>query len=143
MVPAHFRKPVTESSRGENTLYVTRHEDWNCLIGFGKSYYEKLASEIDLAHEIALRAGQPFDRAARDLVFGNIVEIAYDNSGRLIIPSYLREIVEVDDHLYFHATRETFTMWAPDVLDRQEGPQWAVAKAACASFINGAGRGRK
>ena len=143
VLPANFRKLVTESSRGENTLYVTRHESWNCLIGFGKSYCEKLDAEIDRDHEMAVRAGQPFDRAARDLVFGNIVEIAYDNSGRLIIPAYLREIAGIDDQVYFHATRETFTMWAPDVLDRQEGSQWAVAKAACASFMNSAGRGRK
>ena len=143
VLPAHFRKLVTESSRGENILYVTRHEDWNCLVGFGRSYYEKLDSEIDKAEENALRIGQPFDRATRDLVFGNIVEIAYDNSGRLIIPSYLREIVEVDEHLYFHATRETFSMWAPHVLDAREGPQWAVAKAACASFMNGASRGAR
>jgi MraZ protein len=143
VLPAHFRKVVTESSRGENTLYVTRHEQWNCLIGFGKSYYEKLDTEIDRDHEMALRAGQPFDRAARDLVFGNIVEIAYDNSGRLIIPSYLRDIVAIDEAVYFHATRETFTMWAPDVLEQQDGPQWAVAKAACASFATGPGRARK
>ena len=143
MLPAHFRKLVTESSRGENLLYVTRHDDWNCLVGFGKSYYDKLDSEIDRAEENAIRIGQSFDRAARDLIFGNIVEIAYDNSGRLIIPSYLREIVEVDEQLYFHATRETFSMWAPHVLEQQEGPHWAVAKAACASFMNGANRGAR
>ena len=143
MLPAHFRKAVSESSRGENSLYVTRHEDWNCLIGFGRSYYDKLDSEIDQAHELAIRAGQPFDRGLRDLVFGNIVEIAFDNSGRLILPAYLRDIVEVDDHLYFHATRETFTMWAPHVLERQEGAHWAVAKAACASFMNGAAKGAR
>ncbi len=143
VLPAHFRKLVTESSRGENILYVTRHEAWNCLIGFGKGYYEKLDSEIDRDHENALRAGQPFDRAARDLVFGNIVDIVYDNSGRLIIPTYLRGTVEIDDQIYFHATRETFTLWAPHVLEQQEGPQWAVAKAACASFLNGSGSARK
>lgn len=143
VLPAHFRKLVTESSSGENTLYVTKHDSWNCLVGFGKSYNDKLASEIDRDHEMALRGGQPFDLAARDLAFGNIVDIAYDNSGRLIVPTYLREIVDIDDHVYFHATRETFTMWAPDVLEQQDGPQWAVAKAACASFLNGAGRGRK
>jgi hypothetical protein len=34
-------------------------------------------------------------------------------------------------------------MWAPHVLEQMEGPQWAVAKAACASFLNGAGKPRK
>ena len=137
VLPANFRKLVTESSRGENTLYVTHHEQWNCLEAFGKSYYDKLDAEIDRAEENAIRSGQPFDRAARNLVFGNIVEVSYDNSGRLILPAYLRDIVEIDEHLYFHATRETFTMWAPHVLEQQEGSQWAVAKAACASFLNG------
>jgi MraZ protein len=143
VLPASFRKLVTESSRGENILHVTRHDEFNCLIGFGKSYYEKLAAKIDHDHDIAIRTNQKFDRTARELIFGNIVDIAYDNSGRLIIPGYLRDIVEIDEQVYFHASREIFMMWAPHVLERQEGPQWAVAKAACASFLNGAGKARK
>lgn len=143
VLPAQFRKLVTESSGGENTLHVTRHDDLNCLIGFGKSYYDKLDSKIDQDHDLAIRTNQPFDRTSRELIFGNIVDIAYDNSGRLIIPAYLRDIVEIDEQIYFHASREIFMMWAPHVLDRQDGPQWAVAKAACASFMNSAGKAPK
>lgn len=143
VLPASFRKLVTESSRGENVLHVTRHENLDCLIGFGKSHYDNLASQIDQDYRDALQSGQPFDRTARNLIFGNIVDIAYDNSGRLIIPAYLRDIVEIDEHVYFHASREIFMMWAPHLLQQQDGPQWAVAKSACASFLNTAGKAGK
>ncbi len=143
VLPAGFRKLVTESSRGENILHVTRHDELNCLIGFGRSHYDNLASQIDQDYQDALRLGQSFDRTAHNMIFGNIVDIAYDNSGRLIIPGYLRDIVEIDEQVYFHAAREIFMMWAPHVLQQQEGAQWAVAKSACASFLNSAGKAGK
>ena len=144
LLPPHLRKIVTQSSGNQNLLFVTRHESWNCLIGFGRSYYEKLHSEIDRDHEMAIRAGLPFDRAARDLIFGDVAETSYDASGRVILPAYLRKIVGIDDGpIYFHAARELFTMWAPAVLEAQEGSQWMVARAACASFMAGQTRGRR
>jgi MraZ protein len=92
---------------------------------------------------MALRGGLPFDRAARDLIYGNIIDVSYDNSGRMVIPAYLRAIVGIDDAIYFHAAREVFTLWSPDILELQEGPQWAVAKAACASLKSAPGRERE
>ena len=61
-----------------------------------------------------------------------------------MLPRWLRELVGIDGGIYFQGAGPFFTMWSPDVLAAQEGPQWASAKAACASqMAEGAGRARK
>ena len=137
LLPASFRKGVSESSGGKNLLLVAKHPIWECLVGYGESRREGLMAEIDREYELALRAGQPFDRDMRYFQLFDCVEVGFDNSGRFIIPAHLKALVGITEGIYFQGSGPFFTLFAPDVLARQQGPQWASAQAACASLMKG------
>ena len=143
VLPAAFRKAVTESSGGKTQLLVSKHDKWDCLIGYGLSRRESLLAQIDREEEMAARAGQLFDRDMRYFQLFDCAEISFDGSGRFIIPAHLRKLAGIGEAIYIQGAGPFFTMWAPDVLARQEGPQWASAQAACASLIDDGGKGRK
>ncbi len=137
VLPAPFRKAVTESSAGKNLLYVSKHPVWDCLVGYGESRRDGLMAEIDRDHEMATRAGQPFDRDMRYFQLFDCAEVGFDNSGRFVIPAHLKALVGIGEHIFLQGSGPFFTMWAPDVVEKLEGPQWASAKAACASLMKG------
>ena len=137
LLPAPFRKAVTESSAGKNLLLVAKHPTWECLVGYGESRRAGLMAEIDRDHELATRAGQPFDRDMRYFQMFDCAEIGFDNSGRFVIPAHLKALVGIGESIYLQGSGPFFTLWAPDVLARQQGPHWASAQAACASLMKG------
>ncbi|HZU63830.1 MAG TPA: division/cell wall cluster transcriptional repressor MraZ [Novosphingobium sp.] len=143
VLPAGFRRAVSESSAGANVLLVSKHSSWPCLIGYGLSRRDSLIQQIDREEEMAARAGQPFDRDMRYFQLFDCAEISFDGSGRFIIPAHLRKLVGIGEAIYFQGSGPFFTLWAPDVLAAQEGPLWASAQAACASLLEEPGRGRK
>jgi len=140
VLPAAFRKAVTESSAGKNLLLVSKHATWPCLIGYGLSRREGLLAQIDREEEMASRAGQPFDRDMRYFQLFDDVEIGFDNSGRFVIPAHLRKLAGIGEAIYAQGAGPFFTLWAPEVLSQQDGPQWASAQAACASLLSGGAR---
>ena len=148
VLPPAFRKAVTEgatSKAGAKPLfYVAKHHKWQCLVGFGETRREGLLAEIDRDYELALKAGQPFDRDERMFQMFDCHEVGFDPSGRHVLPRHLRDLVAIGDTVFFQGSGLWFTLWAPDVLMAQAGPQWASAQAACASLMaEPAGRGRK
>ena len=144
VLPASFRRTVTESSAGKNLLLVAKHEKWDCLIGYGESRRDGLLDQIDREEQLAATARQPFDRDMRYFQLFDCTEITFDNSGRFIIPAHLRKLVGITGTIFFQGAGPFFTLWSPDVLAAQQGPQWASAQAACASMVEGEpGRGRK
>lgn len=142
VLPASFRKLVTESSENQNLLLVTLHPVYNCLQGYGTSYRDRQARLIEERAQSAFLAGEEFNADSVNAAFGDAVEVAYDNSGRLIIPAHLRDIAGITDAIYFHGFRDTFLMWAPEVLAEETDRQWLVARSACAS-LTAAAKGRK
>jgi MraZ protein len=138
VLPAAFRKTVTESSEGKGLLLVSKHDKWDCLIGYGLSRREGLMAQIDREEEMAARASQPFDRDMRYFQLFDCAEISFDGSGRFIIPAHLRALGGIGDAIYYQGAGPFFTLWSPEVLARQDGPQWASAQAACASLTEGA-----
>ena len=149
VLPPAFRKAVTEGSGTESSankplFYAAKHHKWQCLVGFGESRRDGLLAEIDRDYELALRAGQPFDRDERMFQMFDCHEVGFDPSGRHVLPRHLRDLVSIQDAVFFQGSGLWFTLWAPEVLMAQVGPQWASAQAACASLMaDAAGKVRK
>ncbi len=135
VLPANFRKVVTDSSGGRNVMLVAKHHTWDCLVGFGESRRAGLLAEIDRDYELAIGAGQAFDRDMRYFQLFDCAEIAFDNSGRFVIPAHLKSLVGIDQAIYIQGSGPFFTLWSPDMLTEQRGPQWASAQAACKSLV--------
>ncbi|MBS0254110.1 MAG: division/cell wall cluster transcriptional repressor MraZ [Proteobacteria bacterium] len=137
VLPALFRKAVRESSQNRNVLALAKHDRWPCLIGFGLSRVVQLEAQLDREEALAAQSGREFDRDLRGFQLFDFTETGFDDSGRFIIPAHLRKLGQIDGALYLQGAGAFFTLWSPEVLMAQEGPQWASAQAACASLIEG------
>ncbi len=142
VLPSAFRKAVRESSQGNRTLCIGKHDRWNCLTGFGLSRKDDLAAQIDREETLAFQAGREFDRDLRAMQLYGFSEVPFDDSGRFVIPDHLLRLANVGDGLFFRANGSFFTLWNPDELNRM-GAGWEEAQAACAGFQREAVEGRK
>jgi len=135
VLPPAFRKAVKESSGGNKSLCLVKHERWNCLVGFGLSRRTELEQQLDREEENAFRAGRTdFDRDLRSLQLFGFTEVPFDDSGRFIMPEHLRTLGKVADGLYFQGGGRFFTIWSPEELARM-GSGWESAQAACLHLV--------
>lgn len=137
VLPPLFRKAVRESSDGR-VLCLAKHDRWNCLTGFGLSRKLELEDQLDREEDRALARGVDFDREVRSSQLNGFVELPFDDSGRFVMPEYLRDLGNIDDGLFFQGGGRFFTLWNPAELMRM-GDEWAAAKAACAALVAEAG----
>lgn len=138
VLPPQFRKSVRESSGGNRTLCLAKHERWNCLAGFGLSRADLFAAQLDREETIALQAGRDFDRDLRATQLYGFAEVPFDDSGRFIMPEHLIDLGRVGEGLFFSGAGSFFTLWNPDELARM-GAGWEGAQAACAMLAAEAG----
>ena len=142
VLTAKFRKQVTESSGG-NELLVTYQPDYKCLVGFGESYRDHRAALIRTRSDDAYLRGEKFDADEDSTIFGDAITVNYDSSGRMIIPAYMRRLAGITDAIFFFALGDTFLMWSPEVLAKQEARRWIVAREICQQMLEDARKGRK
>jgi MraZ protein len=135
-LPPLFRNAVKESS-GSKVLCLDKHSRFDCLVGFGLSRMLELEDQLDREEN---RAGPEFDRDTRAAQLFGFAQVPFDDSGRFVMPDYLRSLGKVGDGLFFQGGGRQFTIWNPQVLMGM-GDDWAAAKAACADFV-AKGKGR-
>jgi MraZ protein len=141
VLPPAFRKAVKESSGGNRTLCLAAHGKYDCLIGFGLSYVDKLGEQLDREEERAIRLGQhDFDRDVRAAQLFGFEQLPFDDSGRFVMPEHLKELGKVTEGLCFLAAGDRFFLWAPAELNKM-GPEWKGAQAACAKLMASAKKG--
>ena len=137
VLPPAFRKAVKESSDGR-VLCLDKHERWPWLVGFGLSRKGELEAQLDREEERALRLGHDFDRDLRSSQLNGFAEIPFDDSGRFVMPEYLRNLADIGDGLFCQGGGRFFTLWNPAELMKM-GDEGAAAKAACAALARDAG----
>lgn len=133
VLPPLFRKAVKESSNGK-VLCLTGHDRWNCLVGFGTSRRFEFETQLDREEEMAFKFGREFDRETRSSQLNGFAEIPFDDSGRFVMPEYLRGLGDIEDGIFFQGGGRFFTLWNPVELARM-GDDWATAKAACRALV--------
>ena len=133
VLPPLFRKAVKESS-DSRTLCLTKHDRWNCLVGFGLSRKLEFEAQLDREEDRATALGKDYDRDTRASQLFGFQEMPFDDSGRFVMPDHLRMLGRIEDGLFFQGGGRFFTVWNPDEL-AEMGEEWAGAKAACASFL--------
>lgn len=140
VLPPLFRKAVRESSDGR-VLCLAKHDRWNCLVGFGLSRKPELEAQLDREEELASRSGREFDRETRSSQLNGFVELPFDDSGRFVMPEYLRKLANIGEGLFVQGGGRFFTLWNPDELAKM-GDDWAAARAACAALVSETGKKR-
>lgn len=81
-----------------------------------------------------------FDRDVRAAQLFGFEQLSFDDSGRFVMPEYLRDLGKITDGLYFQGSGRMFLVWAPGELERT-GPEWKSARAACARLMAAAKKG--
>ena len=138
VLPPLFRKAVKDSSEGR-VLCLTKHDRWTCLVGFGLSRKDELGAQLDREEERATRLNLDFDRDSRASQLNGFLELPFDDSGRFVMPDYLRKLANIGDGLFVQGGGRFFTLWNPAELAAM-GDDWAAAKAACAALVGDAGQ---
>ncbi len=131
VLPPAFRKAVKESSGGSKTLCLSYDGEEDCLVGFGLSRIDTLQKELEDDRERAVRMGDTdFNYKARAQQLFGFEQIPFDDSGRFVMPEYLRDLGMVGDGLFFQGAGDFFMIWNPAVLEKM-GPAYRAAQAAC------------
>ena len=134
VIPSDFRKTVKESSDGNRTLCLAKHDRWDCLVGFGLSREAELESQLDREEDAALRLGREFDRDLRSIQLFGFEKIPFDDSGRFTMPDFIKSDGRIEDALFFRGGGRFFTIWNPEILARQ-GSEFNALKAGCESLL--------
>ncbi len=106
-VPSSFREQAPEG------IFLTNGFDAN-LIAYPKPYYERIAETLS-----ALSITDPQSRALRRLIFAHTAELNYDTAGRILIPSYLREIAKMNSSVMMVGIGDSFELWSAEKWSEQ------------------------
>lgn len=143
VLPADFRKAIAPAETSARVLCVTKHDRWNCLVGFGIDRMDSFEALLDQQEQRADKQGAPFDRELRSMQLMNCAKLSFDASGRFILPEHLSGLCGISGSLAFLGGSPFFTMWAPEEIYSM-GPgfeaQQAMVRAAEADAKKGKGK---
>jgi MraZ protein len=111
------------------------HPRRTCLIGFDASYAQVILASLEKRVE-AIADADPLAEMqdAQMAAFSDTVEVSYDPGGRMVLPSYLRDVAGIGDLAYFVAGGQMFEVWDPETF-RREREDLKGAQRQLASFL--------
>ncbi|TVQ53949.1 MAG: division/cell wall cluster transcriptional repressor MraZ [Rhodobacteraceae bacterium] len=107
-IPAPFRK-VLEQEAQPGLWLIPQVNGEPAVDGLGAEQFGRIAD--------ALASMNPFDRVNRALTaktIGRAVQVTIDDTGRIVLPEPLRELLELDDKVLFVGMIHTFQIWKPE-----------------------------
>ena len=103
-VPAKYRQCIIESAASHMIITFDPYD--NCLLIFTLEHWE--STEADLQ---ALSNSKPLHRRLKRTMLSHATEVDMDANGRLLIPSVLREKVELKKDVMLIGQGKTFQLW--------------------------------
>ena len=107
-IPARFRDIM------ENGAYITRGFDQNLVVWTAPAF------EIIYQRINQLSITDPLARQLRRLIFAHADRVEVDRAGRILIPAFLRESLQLNGAVMVVGAGETFEIWATDRWEEQE-----------------------
>ena len=108
-VPASFRASVANEKFAGVVLF--RSFTNNCIEGFSMSRMEQMASATD---QIGIFDSELDDLSA--MLFADARQLAFDVTGRIVIPSDLLAHAGITDRAVFVGRGNSFQIWNPDAF---------------------------
>jgi len=116
-VPAFIRSQLDRSS-DSRIVMIGVHETKPCLTVYGAAYAAFMLEDYERRLRKAEEAGEDLeemeDRAAG--IFGGTERIAYDSSGRIVLPGKLRNHAGIADLALFVGKHRYVEMWNPQTV---------------------------
>ncbi len=115
-VPNRMRDALLNNS-GERTLMIGDETGLPCMVAYDRPWSDLLKARLETDYARALDKGVEIARA-RDALqnFANVDEVAFDEAGRFVLPSYVIEAVGLDDFAFFAGVGDVFHIWNPRAL---------------------------
>ncbi len=103
-IPSKYRNGIVESC--ESHMIITCDPYDNCLLIFPLHHWE--VAEADLQ---SLSNSKPLHRRLKRIMLAHASEVDMDSSGRLLIPSVLRDRAQLDKEVMLIGQGKTFQLW--------------------------------
>ncbi len=107
-IPAKFREELGAS------VYITQGFDGN-LQAFPSALFEQMSHQVRSISYL-----DPNSRMLRRLLFSNAEKIKFDNAGRILLPSFLRETANLKEIAIVVGNGEYFELWSPEKWHEQQ-----------------------
>jgi len=106
-VPTRFRDLLNDGA------YLTQGFDKNLMV-WRVVDFEKIYEQVN-----GMSITDPNARLLKRLIFANAVHVDVDKVGRILVPQYLREAVEITGSAMVVGVGDFFEIWSPDLWDAQ------------------------
>lgn len=107
-IPARFRESM------EDGAYITRGFDQNLVVWTAPAF-ELIYQRIN-----QLSVTDPLSRQLRRLIFSHADRLEVDRVGRILIPLFLRETIQLGNSVMVVGAGETFEIWSVEHWAEQE-----------------------
>ena len=106
-IPARFREMLIDGA------YVTQGFDRNLMV-WRAADFERIYHQIN-----SLSITDPDARLLKRLIFANAVKIEIDKAGRMLLPQYLRDAVDLTGASVVVGVGDYFELWSPENWTKQ------------------------
>jgi MraZ protein len=106
-IPARYRELL------EDGAYITQGFDLN-LIVMTPDTFEQISQKVN-----QMNTADPLTRQLRRLIFSNADRVEADKLGRILIPSFLRDAVQLLSSAVVVGAGSYFEIWSPDLWKKQ------------------------
>ena len=107
-VPARFREEL------EGGAYVLRGFDQNLLVMTDRAF-DTIRKQVE-----AMSFTDPNTRLLRRLVFSTADRVELDKAGRILIPQFLRDTVQIQSEVVLVGAGDYFEIWATEPWNNQD-----------------------
>ena len=129
-VPAFIRQKIERRS-DERLIVLARHEIFPCLVGYDADYAQIIDAENE-RRRLKEEDSDPHAHYARAyLTMSDTAELAYDGSGRVVLPNRVRGKAGIEDLALFLGVGRTFELWNPHVAVAKGPTPLAELAADC------------
>ncbi|AJP72063.1 division/cell wall cluster transcriptional repressor MraZ [Sphingomonas hengshuiensis] len=118
-IPADLRAAVERNSEVRQ-IVVGVHPHDACLSAHDLAWSKEKYDRLDRKEQLAADRGEEADTRAKRRAFGQVEKAPFDDSGRFVFPPFFRMKAKIGDWAFFAGSGETFEIWAPEVLLKDE-----------------------
>ncbi len=113
-VPAAFRDAVQNRSGERRVVLMPHREMLPCLVGYETTHITALNDSIKA--DFAADNVTPEADLRRMRAFSLSHSVAYEETGRIVMPEDLRDYAEIDTDVLFFGMGDSFQVWNPDLF---------------------------
>ena len=112
-IPARHREKLMVSCGGR--VVLTQYPFDPCLALYSEPEWETIATQV-----AGLSDSEPAVRKLKRLFLGQAVEMELDGSGRILVPTELRDLIGLDKKAMLVGILHRFELWAEDAWQAEQ-----------------------